>query len=186
MLLLVGLGNPGKQYEFTRHNVGFVVADTVARDFDFPEFSSKYDALVSVGNVGLHRAMIVKPATFMNRSGAAVLKAASMHKIPAEQITVFHDDADLQHGVVKVKQGGGNAGHNGLRSIDAAIGCQYWRVRLGVGRPDAGSLSGHVLSDFHDFDSVQQLAHKISANLTELLDGNVNGFISKIRCDHAQ
>ncbi|MFV9921150.1 MAG: aminoacyl-tRNA hydrolase [Anaplasma ovis] len=186
MLLLVGLGNPGKQYEFTRHNVGFVVVDVVARDFNFPEFSSKYGALISVGNVGSHRAMIMKPATFMNRSGAAVLQAASMHKIPAEHITVFHDDADLRNGVVKVKQGGGNAGHNGLRSIDAAIGREYWRVRLGVGRPDVGSLSEHVLSDFHDFDAVQQVARKISANLTELLDGDVPGFVSKIRSDHTQ
>ncbi|MCU7611219.1 aminoacyl-tRNA hydrolase [Anaplasma capra] len=181
MLLLVGLGNPGKQYEHTRHNVGFVVADAVARDFNFPEFSSKYDALVSVGDAGPHRVMIMKPMTFMNGSGVAILKAVSMHKIPPEHITVFHDDADLCLGDVRVKQGGGNAGHNGLRSIDAAIGCEYWRVRLGVGRPDIGGLSSYVLSDFEDFDAVKQVAHKISANLTNLLDGNISEFISKLR-----
>ncbi|MGN7678392.1 MAG: aminoacyl-tRNA hydrolase [Anaplasma sp.] len=182
MLLLVGLGNPGKKYEGTRHSIGFVVIDAVARDFSFPEFVSKYDALVSVGDAGSHRVMLMKPMTFMNRSGGAVLKAASMHKIPAECITVFHDDVDLLPGVVKVKRGGGSAGHNGLRSIDEAMGCEYWRVRLGVGRPEIGSLSNYVLSDFHDPEPVAQVVHKISSNITTLLDGHVSTFVSQVRC----
>ncbi|MGN7661267.1 MAG: aminoacyl-tRNA hydrolase [Anaplasma sp.] len=182
MLLLVGLGNPGKKYEGTRHSIGFVVVDAVAQDFSFPEFVSKCDALVSVGDAGSHRVMLMKPMTFMNRSGGAVLKAASMHKIPAERITVFHDDVDLLPGIVKVKRGGSSAGHNGLRSIDKAIGCEYWRVRLGVGRPEIGSLSDYVLSHFHDPESVAQAVHKISSNITTLLDGHVSAFVSQVRC----
>ncbi|KJV80810.1 peptidyl-tRNA hydrolase [Anaplasma phagocytophilum str. CRT53-1] len=180
MLLLVGLGNPGKRYAETRHNVGFMIIDAVARSFFFPEFCSKHDALVSIGNIGTHRVMLMKPLLYMNRSGTSVLSCTSMHKITPEHITVFHDDVELQPGTIRVKLGGGSGGHNGLRSIDSAIGKAYWRVRFGVGRAELCNLSDYVLSDFENIAQVTDLVNSVAANLQMLLDGNAAGFVSKV------
>ncbi len=153
MLLLVGLGNPGSKYAGNRHNVGFMVADAVHRRFRFPAFRSKFDAEAAEGEIGGERLLILKPMTFMNDSGRSVAAAARFYKIDPGEITVIHDEIDLAPGRIRMKLGGGIAGHNGLRSIAAHLGLDFWRVRIGIGHPGAKDLvSGYVLGDFAKID----------------------------------
>lgn len=150
MWLLVGLGNPGDKYKENRHNVGFMVVDQIADDNMFPGFKSKFNGEIAEGRFGGQKVAILKPQTYMNDSGMSVRKAADFYKIPLEKIIVFHDELDLPPGKVKVKQGGGAGGHNGLKSMDAHLKDKnYWRVRLGIGHPgDKNRVSGYVLNDF--------------------------------------
>jgi PTH1 family peptidyl-tRNA hydrolase len=156
MWLIVGLGNPGPKYGGNRHNVGFMAVDALHDRFTFPAWKNKFNAEISEGKFeGLdEKILLVQPQTFMNVSGEAVQAAASFYKVPASQIVVFHDDLDLAALKVKVKQGGGAGGHNGLASLDQHIGKEYWRVRLGIGHPGihepnkAELVSNYVLSDF--------------------------------------
>ena len=153
MLLLVGLGNPGSKYAGNRHNVGFMVADAVHRRFRFPAFRSKFDAEAAEGEIGGERVLILKPMTFMNESGRSVAAAARFYKIDPADITVIHDEIDLAPGRIRMKLGGGIAGHNGLRSIAAHLGLDFWRVRIGIGHPgDKDLVSGYVLGDFAKID----------------------------------
>ncbi len=153
MLLLVGLGNPGSKYAGNRHNVGFMVADAIHRRFRFPAFRSKFEAEAAEGEIGGERALIVKPMTYMNESGRSVAAAARFYKIEPADITVIHDEIDLAPGRIRMKLGGGIAGHNGLRSIAAHVGSDFWRVRIGVGHPgDKDLVSGYVLGDFAKID----------------------------------
>src|SRR5690348_12801871 len=149
MQLIVGLGNPGARYERTRHNVGFVAADSIHRRHGFGPWRAKFQGLLAEGAVGNERLYLLKPQTFMNASGDSVAEAARFYKIPLAEIAVIHDEIDLEPGKLRVKQGGGAAGHNGLRSIDAVLGEDYWRVRVGVGHPGVKELvEPYVLQNF--------------------------------------
>ena len=149
MRLVVGLGNPGPEYERHRHNVGFMAVDTIHRRYGFGPWKRRFQGLVAEGNVGGERIYALKPQTFMNLSGQSVGEALRFYKLIPDQTIVFHDELDVAAGKVRVKQGGGHGGHNGLRSIDDHIGKDYWRVRIGIGHPGAKELvHGWVLSNF--------------------------------------
>ena len=136
MFLFAGLGNPGRNYTMNRHNVGFMVVDLIARSYDFPTWQKKATSLQTTGQIDGSKIILLKPQSYMNKSGLPVSEVARFHKIPADHIFVFHDELDLAAGRVRVKQGGGHGGHNGLRDIDRHLGQNYWRIRIGIGRPD--------------------------------------------------
>ena len=151
MRLLVGLGNPGARYARNRHNIGFMATDAIARRHGFPTFRSRFKGELADAPIGGERVLLLKPQTFMNDSGESVGDAARFFKIPPDDIVVIHDEIDLRPGKLRVKRGGGNAGHNGLRSIDACLGPDYWRVRIGVGHPGIKELvQPYVLQNFPD------------------------------------
>ena len=154
MQLFVGLGNPGPKYARHRHNVGFMAVDAIAHRHGFPAFRKRFRGLVSEGRLGDERVALLKPQTFMNESGRAVAAAMQFYKAGLAEIVVFHDELDLTEGKLRVKRGGGSAGHNGLRSIDRLVGPGYRRVRLGIGHPgDARRVTGHVLHAFASEDA---------------------------------
>ena len=149
--LIVGLGNPGQRYQLNRHNVGFTIVDALSEAHNFPDFNEKFNALVSQKDIDeIGRVILLKPQTFMNLSGKSVAAVCQFYKIPMDQVYVIHDDIDLQPGQIRMKKGGGHGGHNGLKSIDACSGQQYWRVRIGVGRPinPFEDVSSYVLGNF--------------------------------------
>ena len=149
MQLFVGLGNPGAKYAGNRHNIGFMAVDRIAADHGFGPWRGKFQGEVAEGRLGSARVVLLKPATFMNASGQSVGEALRFWKLGPDALTVFHDELDLAPGKVRVKTGGGHAGHNGLRSIHAHSGPDYRRVRLGIGHPGhKDRVSGYVLSDF--------------------------------------
>jgi PTH1 family peptidyl-tRNA hydrolase len=149
MRLFVGLGNPGAKYAGNRHNVGFMAIDRIAADHGFPAFRSRFQGEVSEGRLGIERVVLLKPSTFMNLSGQSVGEAMRYFKLEPADVVVFHDELDLAPGKVRLKSGGGHAGHNGLRSLHAHIGEAYVRVRIGIGHPGhKDRVSGYVLSDF--------------------------------------
>jgi PTH1 family peptidyl-tRNA hydrolase len=162
MLLLVGLGNPGPKYERNRHNIGFMAVDEIVRSHPFATWRGRFQAFTAEGHFGSEKVMAMKPTTFMNESGRAVGEAARFFKLAPEDVVVLHDELDLAFGKVRIKQGGGHAGHNGLRSIDAHLGNNYARIRIGIGHPgDKARVHGHVLSDFAKAEEV---------NLSTLID----------------
>jgi PTH1 family peptidyl-tRNA hydrolase len=149
MLLFVGLGNPGPRYRSNRHNIGFMALDEIAQRHGFAPWRRRFQGETAEGTLERERVILLKPMTFMNDSGQAVQEASGFFKLAANEITVFHDEIELPPGKVRVKVGGGIAGHNGLRSISAHVGNDYRRVRLGVGHPGVKELvHGHVLNDF--------------------------------------
>ncbi|MEI9901417.1 MAG: aminoacyl-tRNA hydrolase [Hyphomicrobium sp.] len=149
MKLFVGLGNPGGEYARHRHNVGFMALDKIAAAHGFGAWRKRFQGETAEGSIGGERVVLLKPTTYMNESGRAVGEAARFLKIPLEDIYVFHDEIDLAPAKLKVKAGGGNAGHNGLRSITAHLGNDYTRVRIGVGHPGSKDAVAHyVLRDF--------------------------------------
>ena len=135
MQIWAGLGNPGAKYALQRHNVGFMAVDAIAEVYDFAPWQKKFRGLVAEGRVGGERVLLLKPQTFMNESGDSVAQALRFYKVDLDSLTVFHDELDLAPFKVKVKVGGGTAGHNGLRSIDACLGPDFKRVRIGIGHP---------------------------------------------------
>ncbi|MCA3269900.1 MAG: aminoacyl-tRNA hydrolase [Alphaproteobacteria bacterium] len=146
--LIVGLGNPGSEYAQHRHNVGFMVADSLSTALK-TSFSSKFSGLFASAQVASEKIFLLKPQTYMNLSGNSVQAAAQFYKIPNERITVLHDELDLAFGTVRMKTGGGDAGHNGLKSITAALGAEYTRIRIGIGHPGhKDAVSDYVLSPF--------------------------------------
>src|SRR5882762_9126389 len=149
MLLLVGLGNPGTGYAGNRHNVGFMVVQAIAKRHGIGPWRRRFQGVAAEGPIGGERAQLLLPGTYMNESGRAVAEAAHFYKLGLADILVVHDEIELPPGKVRVKTGGGNAGHNGLRSISAHIGNDYRRVRIGVGHPGAKELvHAYVLNDF--------------------------------------
>ena len=153
MKLIVGLGNPGQKYARNRHNIGFMALDRIVEDHGFPAWKSKHQGVVSEGRFGSTRAVLLKPETYMNKSGDSVGAAMRFYKLDPADVIVFHDEIDLAPGKVRWKMGGGHAGHNGLRSIHAHIGPDYGRVRLGVGHPGhKDAVPGYVLRDFPKAD----------------------------------
>jgi len=183
MHLLIGLGNIGREYQSTRHNFGFLLLDQIVKDYALREQSKKFKSEIFSGEIAGHKIIALKPQTFMNLSGLAVSEAAAFYKIEPKNILVFHDDVDLALGKVKVKIGGGNAGHNGLKSIDEMIGKDYARLRLGVGRPENKEFetADYVLGKFgkEEMVVVEKTNEKISKLLGDLLEGRADGFLNK-------
>ncbi len=184
MWLIVGLGNPGDKYENNRHNVGFMLADQIADDNMFPNFKSKFNGEISEGRIANQKVAILKPMTYMNDSGISVRKAADFYKIPAEKIIVLHDELDLAPSKIKVKQGGGTGGHNGIKSTDAHLGDkEYWRVRLGIGHPgDKNRVSGYVLNDFSKEEQkwLPDWIYVLSKNVDYLLGDNKDEYMTRV------
>ncbi|RME17075.1 MAG: aminoacyl-tRNA hydrolase, partial [Alphaproteobacteria bacterium] len=155
MKLFVGLGNPGAKYARNRHNIGFMALDRIAEDHGFGPWRAKFQGLVSEGRLGGEKVVLLKPQTYMNLSGQAVGEAMRFFKLAPADVIVFHDELDLAPGKVRLKLGGGHAGHNGLRSIHAHIGEAYGRVRLGIGHPGhKDRVTAWVLADFPKADEV--------------------------------
>lgn len=153
MLLLVGLGNPGEKYKNHRHNVGFMAIDAIADAYAFASPRSKFQGELREGEIAGEKALALKPQTYMNDSGLSVGAAMRFYKLTPADVVVFHDELDLAAGKIKAKIGGGNAGHNGLRSIAEHIGNEFRRVRIGIGHPgDKSRVTGHVLGDFAKAD----------------------------------
>ena len=183
MQLFVGLGNPGPKYANNRHNIGFMALEHIAADHGFGPWKSKFQGSLTEGTLGGEKILLLKPETFMNRSGQSVQEAARFYKLTADDITVFHDELDLAPGRLKVKQGGGHAGHNGLRSIHAHIGEAYQRVRMGIGHPGNKDLVAHyVLHDFHkmDQDWLDDLLRGISDGAAHLAGGDPGKFMNAV------
>ncbi|MHA1540757.1 MAG: aminoacyl-tRNA hydrolase [Alphaproteobacteria bacterium] len=161
--LIVGLGNVGAKYVLTRHNVGFLFIDALASVNNFGNFKAKFKGEFSKGTIDSQSTILLKPHTFMNLSGQSVLPAMQFFKIKPEEILVIHDDIDLKFGEVKTKLGGGDAGHNGLKDITRAIGKNYNRMRIGIGRPEFGEVSDFVLQKFSktELDKIILLIEKL-------------------------
>lgn len=183
MKLFVGLGNPGAKYEKTRHNIGFVAVEAIADAHGFAPFRSKFQGQLAEGRLGPARVMLLKPETFMNLSGQSVGEAMRYFKLEPQDVIVFHDELDLAPGRVKVKTGGGHAGHNGLRSLHEHIGAEYKRVRLGIGHPgDKRLVSPYVLHEFAkaDWDWIDPLMAGICDGAALLALGDAGGFMNKV------
>ena len=179
MLLFVGLGNPGAKYAGNRHNIGFMAVDRIAEDHGFGPWKAKFQGHVTEGRLGGDKVLLLKPGTYMNLSGQSVGEAMRFYKLAPEDVTVFHDELDLAPGKVRVKSGGGHAGHNGLRSIHQHIGDSYRRVRLGIGHPGRKELVSHyVLQDFAkaDADWLDDLMRGIADGAPALAEGRTDRF----------
>ncbi|MGZ3216273.1 aminoacyl-tRNA hydrolase [Paracoccus sp. T5] len=179
MKLIVGLGNPGAKYASNRHNIGFMALDRIAEDHGFGPWRARFQGLATEGRIGDSRATLLKPQTFMNLSGQAVGEAMRYLKLTPADVIVLHDELDLAPGKCRVKQGGGHAGHNGLRSIHQHIGAEYDRVRLGIGHPGhKDKVAPYVLSDFAkaDQDWLDDLMRGISDGAAALAAGDGGRF----------
>jgi len=188
MLLVVGLGNPGAGYARNRHNVGFMAADEIVRRHSFGPYRAKFHGEISEGKIAGEKILVLKPETYMNESGRAVQAAMTFYKVPPEDVIVLHDELDLVSGKVRVKRGGGHAGHNGLRSIHAHIGDSYARVRIGIGHPgDKDQVVGHVLKDFSKDEEqwLGKLLDSIAGHVALLVKGDDARFQSDIALDMA-
>ena len=183
MKLFVGLGNPGREYAGNRHNIGFMVIDAIARQHGISTFRSRFQGQAAEGPLGNDRVLLLKPATYMNESGRAVAEAARFYKLGLEDIVVFHDELDLAPGKFRMKKGGGNAGHNGLRSITAHMGNDYRRARLGIGHPgDKALVHNYVLGDFAKSEAgwVDALSDAVARNADLLVKGDDPGLQNRV------
>jgi PTH1 family peptidyl-tRNA hydrolase len=183
MLLFVGLGNPGARYAGNRHNIGFMVVDAIARRHGFPAWRRRFQGVAAEGPLGGERVQLLLPGTFMNDSGRAVAEAMRFYKLPLSDVVVIHDELDLPPGKVRVKTGGGVAGHNGLRSITAHVGNDYRRVRIGIGHPGVKELvHPYVLTDFPKAEHgwVEALTGIIADNAEMLARGEDASFQNKV------
>ena len=173
MLLIVGLGNPGKTYQNNRHNIGFMVIDSLVGKYDLSPAKTQFNALVHTGKIKDKKVIFLKPLTFMNNSGRSVRAAMNFYKIPLDNVIVFHDELDLVPGKIRVKTGGGIAGHNGLRSIRDNCGADFKRIRLGIGHPGhKDRVHKYVLSDFSK--SEEALKNSICAGAAEYAEMLLN------------
>ena len=182
-LLVAGLGNPGSQYAKNRHNAGFIVLDELHAHYRFGPWKAKFEGLLSEGALAGRKTYLLKPQTFMNLSGDSVGKVLNFFKLPLDALVVVHDEIDLAAGKLKVKTGGGDAGQNGLRSITAACGADYRRVRLGIGHPgDKDRVSGHVLQNFSkdDIAWLKPLVEAMVEAAPLLAKDDDAGFMSKV------
>lgn len=183
MRLLVGLGNPGAQYAGHRHNVGFMAADRIAEVWRFDPWRAKLAGLAADGRVGAQKVLALKPQTYMNESGQSVRRAVDFYKLAPEDVIVLYDELDLAPGRVKAKLGGGAAGHNGIRSLMAHIGADFWRVRLGIGHPGhKDRVTGHVLGNFAktDADWLADMLDAVAAEIGWMLERDAPRFMSEI------
>ena len=183
MQIWAGLGNPGTQYALHRHNVGFMAVDAIAEIHRFGPWQKKFRSLVSEGRIGSARVSLIKPQTYMNDSGDAVQQALRFYKLDLDALTVFHDELDLAPMKVKVKQGGGTAGHNGLRSTEAHIGNAFRRVRIGIGHPGhKDRVTGHVLGNYSksEIEPLSDLLGALAAEADWLAKGDDARFMSDL------
>src|SRR5487761_129288 len=184
MRLIVGLGNPGARYERTRHNVGFMALEAIQRKHPFAAWRSKFQGEVAEATLKAgEKVYLLKPQTFMNASGESVAETARFYKIPVGEIAVIHDEIDLEAGKLRVKQGGGAAGHNGLRSIDAQLGEDYWRMRIGIGHPGVKELvEPYVLQNFSAEDQawLPPLIDAVADALPVLITDGAAAFTTKV------
>src|SRR6201997_5147251 len=183
MLLFVGLGNPGAKYTHNRHNIGFMAVDEIARRHRFAPWRRRFQGEAAEGTLEGERVVLLRPTTYMNESGRSVQEAANFYKLGIGDITVFQDELELPPGKVRVKIGGGIAGHNGLRSISAHVGNEYRRVRIGMGHPGVKEMvHGHVLSDFAKSDRpwVEALCEAIADNAGLLASGRDSTFQNRV------
>ena len=184
MRLFVGLGNPGAKYAQNRHNIGFMAVDAIAARHRFGPWKKKFSALAADGEIAGERVLLLKPETYMNDSGRAVGEACRFLKISVGDVIAFHDELDLAPGTIKVKSGGGNAGHNGLRSLTAHIGNDYRRVRLGIGHPGSkDAVSPYVLSDFAKTDRswLEPLLDAVAEEAAGLALGRDDRFVMAVQ-----
>jgi len=183
MLLFVGLGNPGPKHAGNRHNIGFMAVQAIARRHELSPWRRRFQGVAVEGNIAKDRILLLLPGTYMNESGRAVGEAANFYKLDTGNIVVFHDEVDLAPAKVRVKVGGGVAGHNGLRSITAHIGNEYKRVRIGIGKPDVKELvPTHVLGDFakSEWAWVEALCDVIAENAPLLVEDRDSSFQNKV------
>jgi PTH1 family peptidyl-tRNA hydrolase len=183
MILLVGLGNPGPKYAQNRHNIGFMAVDAIVRRHSFSPERTRFQGLVSEGTLAGEKVLVLKPMTYMNESGRSVGEAMRFFKLEPEHVVVFHDELDLAPGKLRIKTGGGHGGHNGLRSIDAHIGPNYRRIRLGIGHPgDKERVLGHVLGDFAKADMkwLEPFLDAIASEAPLLAEGRFNSFANRV------
>jgi PTH1 family peptidyl-tRNA hydrolase len=183
MLLFVGLGNPGPRHASNRHNIGFMAVQAIARRHNLSPWRRRFQGVAVEGTIAGERTLLLLPGTYMNESGRAVAEAAHFYKLEAGSVVVFHDEVDLPPAKVRVKIGGSDAGHNGLRSITAHLGSEYKRVRLGVGKPDVKELvQGHVLGDFAkgEWAWVEALCEVIADNAGLLVEGKDSTFQNRV------
>mgnify|MGYP001265081130 FL=1 len=184
MHLLIGLGNPEKKHRFNRHNIGFLIVDKIAQEFQFPPFRNRFKGLISENFVDGSNIKLLKPSTYMNNSGESIIQAIRFFKLVPSQIFVFYDDLDLSPGKCRIQLGGGTGGHNGLRNIEKHIGPDYWRVRIGIGHPGRKELVlAHVLNDFSEQEKngwVETMLDSMTEHLNLLIKGDTNSLMSKI------
>jgi peptidyl-tRNA hydrolase, PTH1 family len=185
MQIWAGLGNPGDSYKLHRHNVGFMAVDVIAETHNFGPWQKKFRSLISEGRIGRNKVLLLKPQTYMNDSGDAVQQALRFYKLDEEALTVFHDELDLAPFKVKVRVGGGLAGHNGLRSINASLGPDFRRVRIGIGHPGPGQkekVTPHVLGNYHkvEMEDLSDMLAAIASEAEWLADGDDARFMSEV------
>jgi PTH1 family peptidyl-tRNA hydrolase len=185
MQIWAGLGNPGDSYKLHRHNVGFMAADVIAETHNFGPWQKKFRSLISEGRIGRNKVLLLKPQTYMNDSGDAVQQALRFYKLDVDALTAFHDELDLTPMKVKVRTGGGLAGHNGLRSIDASLGPDFRRVRIGIGHPGPGQkekVTPHVLGNYHkvEMEDLSDMLAAIASEAEWLADGDDARFMSEV------
>ena len=182
-ILFVGLGTPGEKHKNNRHNVGFMALDCLSAFHKFGRSRTKFLGRTAMGSLDERKLISFKPQTFMNESGRAVREASNFYKIGPERIIVFHDELDLPFGQVRVKKGGGHAGHNGLKSIDENIGTDYFRIRIGISHPgEKEKVTGHVLGDLskEDAETLQKILTSIAENISTLIEGDEKKFQKNI------
>jgi PTH1 family peptidyl-tRNA hydrolase len=183
VLVFAGLGNPGARHAKNRHNVGFMAADAIHRRHSFSPWSKKFQALIAEGRLGGEKVLLIKPQTYMNLSGQSVGEALRFYKLAPADLTVFYDELDLAPGKVRVKVGGGAAGHNGIRSLDGHLGQDYRRVRIGIGHPGIKEMvKPHSLGDFAkaDHEWLDPLLDALADNAELLARGDDNGFMNRL------
>lgn len=183
--LIIGLGNPGTKYNGTRHNIGFDIVDAIADQWPSKSWQSKYQGLVTTAEIGSQKCVLLKPQTFMNLSGRSAGQVMRFYKLPPEKVLVVHDDLDLHLARLKLKQGGGHGGHNGLKSVDQHIGKNYWRLRFGIDRPEEGRqpVEKYVLESFRSEEQsvVGDFPKRIAKQLPVFLEtGDHSRFLNKI------
>jgi PTH1 family peptidyl-tRNA hydrolase len=181
--LVVGLGNPGAEYAAHRHNVGFMAIDALARSLNADRFTNKFQGEIAQASLGGRKLLLLKPQTYMNNSGRSVQAAAAFYKIRPEHIFVLHDELDLPVGKLRIKKGGGANGQNGIRDIDAALGKEYWRARIGIGHPgDKARVHEHVLSAFGKDDAAQieKLLDALSTHFPLYYEHSPEALMSKV------
>jgi PTH1 family peptidyl-tRNA hydrolase len=183
MLLFVGLGNPGPRYVGNRHNIGFMAVQAIARRHDIKPWRRRFQGVAVEGAIAGDKVLLLLPGTFMNESGRAVTEATNFYKLGASDIVVFHDELELPPGKLRVKSGGGNAGHNGLRSVTAHVGNDYKRVRIGIGHPgNKDMVEPYVLQDFakSEWPWVEALCDIVADNAGLLIEGKDSTFQNKV------
>ncbi len=181
MYLFAGIGNIGKKYSYTRHNIGFLIIDKIIKQYDFKKEKKAFDSYIYRGLILKKKVMLIKPMTFVNNSGEAISKLVSFYKIPLERIFVFHDDMDLSLSRIKIKLGGSAAGHNGIKSIDMYIGKNYNRIRIGIGNP-TGYLAAkdYVLENFskNEYNIIVKKLDILAENIHYLINNESNNLLN--------